>query len=52
MPQWATEVPGLETRLDIPDENDVFLEGPHEPKACKEFLAKNILIEEPHIYLV
>lgn len=52
MPQWATEVSGLETRLDIPDENDVFLEGLDELKAFKEFLAKNILIEEPHIYLV
>jgi hypothetical protein len=52
VPQWAKEVPALETRLDIPDEKDVFLDGPGDPKACKEFLAKNILIEEPHIYFV
>jgi hypothetical protein len=47
VPQWATEVPELETRLDIPDENDVFPDGPDDPKACK-----GILIEEPHIYFV
>jgi hypothetical protein len=52
VPQWATELPKLETRLDIQDENDVFLDGSDDPKACKEFLAKNILIEEPHIYFV
>lgn len=49
VPQWAKEV---QTRLDIPDEKDMFLDGPDDPKACKEFLAKNILIEEPHIYFV
>jgi hypothetical protein len=52
VPQWAKEVPKLDTRLDIPDENDVLLDGPDDPEACKEFLAKNILIEEPHIYFV
>ena len=52
MPQWDKEVPKLSTRLDIPDEKDVFLDGPDDPKACKEFLEKNILIEEPHIYFV
>lgn len=52
VPQWAKEVPKLDTRLEIPDENDVVLDGPDDPKACKEFLAKNILIEEPHIYFV
>lgn len=52
MPQWAKEVPKLSTRLDIPDEKDVFLDGPDDPKVCKEFLEKNILIEEPHIYFV
>jgi hypothetical protein len=52
VPQWATEVSELETRLDIPNEKDIFLDGPDDPKACKEFLVKNIVIEEPHIYFV
>jgi hypothetical protein len=52
VPQWAKEVPELEARLNIPDEKDVFLDWPDDPKACKEFLAKDILIEEPHIYFV
>lgn len=56
VPQWAKEVPALKIalkiRLDIPDEQGVFLDGPSDPKACKEFLSKNILIKEPHIYLV
>ncbi|PMD41189.1 hypothetical protein L207DRAFT_389354, partial [Hyaloscypha variabilis F] len=52
VPQWATKVSKLETRLDIPNEKNIFLDEPDDPKACKEFLAKNILIEEPHIYFV
>jgi hypothetical protein len=52
VPQWATKVSELETRLDIPNEKVVFLGGPDDPKVCKEFLVKNILIEEPHIYFV
>jgi hypothetical protein len=27
VPQWATEVSELETRLDIPNEKDIFLGG-------------------------
>jgi len=52
VPSWAFSAPNLETPFSIPNEKGEFLEGPGDLKACKEFLEKNIWIEEPHIYFV
>ena len=55
VPQWATEVSELETHGSISQMRRIsFSWGGRgdDPKACKEFSAKNILIEEPYIYSV
>lgn len=52
VPPWTYDVPKLEPPLKIPNANGEFVHGPDDPNACKEFLDKGILIEEPHIYFV
>ena len=52
VPAWTYKVSCLEEPFKIPNEHGVFLTGPEDPTSCKEFLDKNIWIEEPHIYFV
>ena len=42
VPAWVHKVPKLDTPLSIPNEKDVFVEGPEDPSACREFLEKGI----------
>jgi hypothetical protein len=51
-PSWPHSVPRLNTPLKVPNKQGIFIEGPADPESCKEFLEKNIWIEEPHIYFV
>ena len=52
VPSWSHKVPDLDTPLKIPNEEGELVEGPEDPKACKEFMEKGIWIEEPHIYFI
>jgi len=49
VPQWAADVPALETTLVIPTHDGVVLEGKDDKRASKEGLSNDILIWTPHI---
>jgi len=52
VPTWVGRAPSLGTPLRIPNREGVFIEGPDDPTACKEFMKRGIWIEEPQIYFV
>ncbi|KAK6824803.1 hypothetical protein PG995_015594 [Apiospora arundinis] len=49
IPDWVTRVPPLSERLVIPNEDG---EEPLEQHRSQWFLAKNIMVEEPHVLFV
>lgn len=51
MPQCATEVPKLITRLDIPDEKDVYLDGPMIQKPARNSWQR-IFSSKNHTYIL
>lgn len=49
VPEWAANVPALQTTLAVPTNEGIVLSGADDARADPDFLAKNILLWTPHI---